>query len=135
MVRWVFSGSASEIADFYRKSSARAVRIVEGEFDYSGIGPHMKPSGLHNFNFIFDLIMAGAPQAHLDLTFKIVGYTTPETPKEDRVREDLITKLSAGDISKKLFDNRAHFDLHSARVYLDQLRASRRKKATPPAPA
>ena len=128
LMRWVFRGQAVEIMDLYLQSATRAVRVVESEFDYRGLGESMSPSGLLNFYLILAALTRGAPDCPIDVAFNAVGYTMRETPKEDSVRDQLNANLGLSENAKKLFDNRAHFDNFSARVFLHHLR---RKKAGP----
>jgi hypothetical protein len=122
-LRWVLRGGAAiEIMDIYQGSSHVSVRLVESEFDYSGLGEIMKPSGLLNYTHIFRHIVERAPQAKVDQTFNTVGYSLTEMPKQDRVRNELETVYGVSDSAKKMFDNRAFFDDHSGRVYLHYLR-------------
>ncbi|HUT55588.1 MAG TPA: hypothetical protein VM658_19515 [bacterium] len=126
LLRWTLKGHNIEIADIYRKSTPRSVRIVESEFDYSGLGPEMTASGLLNFNQIIAHIISGDPAPPVDLSFNVVGYSMSEVPKQDKVRSELEAAFGTSESAKKLYDNRAVFDGHSARVYLHYLRESRK---------
>jgi hypothetical protein len=122
LLRWSLSGQSIELVDFYRKSSPQAVRMVESEFDYSGLGENMSPSGLLNYSRIMKNILDHAPGAPVDTTFNAVGYTIRDVPKEDKIRAELESTLGASDGRKKIYDNRALFDDFSARIFLHHLR-------------
>jgi len=128
LLRWVLKGHTVEIMDIYRKSSPRSVRVVETEFDYSGLGEDMTPSGLINYSAILNTLTRNNPACPVDTTFNTVGYTLRETPKEDKMRAELDSLLGATDSMKKIFDNRAFFDDYSARLYLHLLRERSRNK-------
>jgi len=122
LFRMVLRGTTLEIADIYRKSSHRSIRIVETEFDYSGLGERMSPSSLLNFNFLLSAVREGAPEAVEDKTFNLVGYTMTEVPKEDKVRAELASVLGTSEGTQRIYDNRFLFDEYSARLYLHRLR-------------
>lgn len=122
------SGRQIQLMDIYRKSSPYPVRIVESEFDYSGLGENKTSSGLLNYYYIYNKLKESAPQAAVDENFNLTSYTLPENPKEDKVRNDLMTELGDSPKSRRLYDNRACFDDYSARIYLHQLHQNRKKK-------
>lgn len=128
LVRWVLRGHSIEIMDIYVRSSPRSVRVVETEFDYRGLGELMNPSGLKNFTTILNAFRDNAPGCGIDSTFNAVGYTMRETPKEDRVRSQLEGALGTSEGAKKIYDNRAHFDDFSARIYLHRLREASKSR-------
>ncbi len=129
LIRWVMPGQSAEMVDLYRKSTPRSIRVVETEFDYSGLGTDMLPSGLLNFNRIVNAVIEKAPGVILDKSFNVVGYTLRETPKEDKVKDELAMALGVTEGQKKIFDNRGFFDEHSAMIYLYYLRAAGKAKA------
>lgn len=133
-LRWALRGNAVEIMDLYLKSSPRSFRVVESEFDYSGLGPEMKQSGLLNFKRLFNAIQQGAPGALIDEQFKLVENSLSDLPREDQLRIGLMEKLGASRSGRKVFDNRALFDDYSARVYLHHFRKSRKPPAAPKPP-
>ncbi len=121
-VRMVLSSQRIEIMDIYRHNSPQSVRVVESEFDYSGLGDDMRPSGLLNFNAILNHILKKANNPKQDKTFNIVGQSMCITPKHDKEKTQLTDKLGISESPKKIYDNRSIFDEHSARVYLQALR-------------
>lgn len=123
LLRAVLRGHTFEIVDLYRKSSPRAVRLVESEFDFSGLGPEMTPSGLLNFTSILNTIKDRAPDAIFDASYNLVGYASAETPTEDKVKSDLIAELGITQGQKKTYDSRSSFNDFSARLYLHYLRS------------
>jgi hypothetical protein len=129
LLRWTLRGHNIEIMDIYRKSTPRSVRVVESEFDYSGLGPEMTASGLLNFNKILNNLLERDPAPPVDLSFNVVGYSMSEVPKKDKVRSDLDTAFGTSENARRLYDNRAMFDDHSARVYLHFLRETHRPPA------
>ncbi len=124
LMRWVMRGQSIEIMDIYRKSTPRSIRVVETEFDYSGMGQDMKHSSLLNFNFMLNRIRENAPRVYVDQTFNAVGYTMSDVPREDKVRIQLEAVLGASESARKIYDNRALFDQFSATTYLHHLRRS-----------
>jgi len=127
-IRWIMRATTSEVMDIYRKSSPRPIRIMESEFDYSGLGELMTPSGLMNYNMLFKTITKNAENANIDTTWNTVGHSMGETMKEDKVRSELQAALGVSEGEKKLYDNQAFFDDFSARMYLHYLRENSKKK-------
>jgi len=124
-----FSGNQVQIMDVYRKSSPYPVRVVESEFDYSGLGDKKTNSGLLNYYYIYNRLVEAVPHVPIDSNFNVTSYTFPESPKEDKIRADLMTELGGAQRNRKIFDNRACFDDYSARIYLHHLNKNRKKKA------
>lgn len=127
LMRNSFSGQAVEIMDLYLRGQNHAVRVTESEFDYRGLGERMSPSGLLNFNLILNAVTAAAPDCPVDSSFNIVGYTMRDTPREDKVRDQLTLSLGVSESMKRIVDNRAFFNDFSARLFLHYLRESKKK--------
>jgi len=128
-MRWVLRGGQSvEIMDVYHRGDHRPVRMVESEFDYSGLEHKMRPSGLLNYTLILEHMTDRATDCKIDSTFNLIGYTLNELPKEDSVKNELEAMYGASDSLNKIYDNRAFFNDHSARIYLHYLREKSRNK-------
>lgn len=125
LLRWTLKGHSIEVVDLYRKSSPRALRMVESEFDYRGLGDAMSPSGLLNYTAILNNIIERAGDVPVDKTFYSVGYAVRELPRENKIRSELETAMGTSNSIKKFYDNRAVFDDFSAMIYLHHLRKSK----------
>lgn len=123
LLRWSLKGHNIEIMDIYRRSTTRSIRVVESEFDYSGLGSEMTASGLLNFTRILNNILSRDPAPLVDSSFNTVGYSFTDVPKQDKIRSELEAAFGTSESNKKVYDNRAFFDDHSARIFLHCLRA------------
>lgn len=133
--RMFYRGAESLIMDIYLKTSAVGIRVMESEFDFSGMGERKQASAMLNFNTVFRDLVAHAPGVVVDENFNRISYVMTEAKEPDRVRSRLQEEIGISSNARKLYDNKAFFTDYSSRIYLHHLRAARLAKtaAAPPA--
>jgi hypothetical protein len=126
-LRMTFRRQEAEVMDLYLTTSRVGVRVIENEFDFTGLGDRKVPSALLNFITVYRDLLERAPQALHDQHFKQISYVLEEGEQKDMVRSQL-QGLELSSSAKKLYDNKAFFSDYSSRIYLHHLRQAQRAK-------
>jgi len=125
--RMFYRGQESLILDLYLKSSHVGIRVMETEFDFSGMGERKLASAMLNFNAIFRDLVEHAPEVVVDDHFNRISYVMEEVQEKDHVRSQL-KEIGVSSSARKLYDNKAFFTDYSSRIYLHHLRQAKLAK-------
>ncbi len=131
-LRMAFRRHEAEVMDLYLQTSRVGIRLIENEFDFSGLGQRKVPSALLNFLTVYRDLLEHAPQALHDEYFKRISYVLEEGGGKDEMRTQL-QDLGLSSSAKKLYDNKAFFTDYSSRIYLHYLRQAQKEKNSPAA--
>jgi len=132
-LRMAFRRQDAEVMDLYLTTSRVGVRVIENEFDFTGLGERTVPSALLNFVAVYRDLLEHAPQAKSDEFFKRISYVLEEGEQKDTMRKQL-QDLGLSSSAKKLYDNKAFFTDYSTRLYLHHLRLAQLAKGPAPEP-
>lgn len=115
----------AQVMDIYLKTSHRGIRVIENEFDFSGMGDMRTDSSLLNFNLMLKTLLERAPEAYFDDDYKKSAYTMKPSEEGETRRLDLLPKSGGRGAAKKLYSSRDSFTDYSNRIYLHYLRQSK----------
>jgi hypothetical protein len=115
------TGTEMEVLDIYCRNEHAAVRVVESEFDFSGLfGPGFQARlvGVKKFR---ELLRSSAPEMIVDDTFIKAGYAYRERPLATK-QSRRFARSGMAKSREKLHSIQAMFTEHSGMAYLYFLR-------------
>jgi len=115
------SNTEVELFDLYAQNDFTAVRVIESEFDFTGLfgeGFRGQLLGMRKFT---DWLCAKAPQLVVEESFTRVAYTYRDKPV-DKPTTSQFTATGPGKSREKLHSSQAGFTAHSGLIYLYHLR-------------
>jgi hypothetical protein len=117
--------SEVQMMDLYFQGSHLGIRVIENEFDFSGLGDKRTDSSMLNFNIFLRHLLEKAPQAIFDDEFKKISYTLPQGEEADTKRLEIYSTSQSGS-AKKLYSCKEFFSDYSSRIYLHHLRKAKK---------
>jgi hypothetical protein len=115
------TGTEVEVLDIYSASEHAAVRVIESEFDFTGMfGPGFQPRLLGVKKFL-ELLRTSAPGMVVDDNFIRAGYNYREKPVDQKQALRFVQSGMAK-TRAKLHSSQASFTEYSSLVYLYCLR-------------
>jgi len=115
------TGTEVELFDLYGKNDHTAVRVIESEFDFSGLfGPGFQ-ARLLGLKKMVDLLREKSAGLIVDESFNRIGYTYREKPV-DQKRSLSLVREGRTKSREKLHSSQALFTGHSSLIYLHYLR-------------
>lgn len=113
-----------QVMDIYFINVDKAVRLIDGEVDFSGLKDEMSPSSSINMTFVLDRLLGDPPCAEVDETFKKHAAVLSRSASGEGVMSDALSKGKGKSQSTEKLDNLAQFDEHSALMYVHTMRAA-----------
>ena len=118
------TGTEVEALDIYAQQEHVAVRVIESEFDFSGLfGPGFQGRLLGVRKFL-ELLRSSAPEMVVDDNFIKAGYAYPTKPV-DQKQLLRFTQSGRAKTGEKLHSSQAMFTEYSGLAYLYYLRKKR----------
>ena len=115
------TGTEVEVLDIYSKKEHVAVRVIESEFDFSGLfGPGFG-ARLVGVKKLLELLRVSAPEMIVDDTFIKAGYVYRER-QVDKKQGPGVAQSRTAKSREKLHSSQAMFTEHSGLTYLYYLR-------------
>jgi hypothetical protein len=117
-------GTEVELFDLYTQKDFIAVRVIESEFDFTGLFGAGYKGQLLGMRKLTDWLCAKAPQLAVDESFTRVAYTYREKPV-DKPASSRLPSPGPAKSREKLHSSQAMFTSHSGLIYLDYIRQKR----------
>ncbi|GEM_PF-1530108 len=117
--------SEVQMMDLYFQGSHLGIRVIENEFDFSGLGDKRTDSSMLNFNIFLRHLLDRCPQTIFDDGFKKISYSLSQGEETGTKRLDLLSTGEGGS-AKKLYSCREFFNDYSSRIYLHHLRKAKK---------
>jgi hypothetical protein len=119
--------SETQVMDLYLRSSHRGIRVMESEFNFSGLSEMGTDSSMLNFSVLLRHLLDSAPEAYFDDGFKKISYTMMLPEEGGAKGRGIMSGLDQGKSARRLYSSRELFSDYSSRIYLHYLRESRRE--------